>query len=356
MSPATPGRSRLAANVASRPMPGTATPKQSGPTSRMPCRRHTASRSAQAAASSPDVITTSDRTPRWPHCSATPSTAGAGTAMTARSAGSGRSSTESRHRSPSICRARGFTVYRRPAYPPAADVLQDHPADRLPAAAGADHHDRLGREDVPQAGHVRAALPLGHGAEVGVQRGAVLVPGQRERQLVDLAVEVPLNRQAGVGEHLQHGRVLGEGLGHERGDVAAPRERDQVLEQQGGDALVVHVVGHRERDLGLPGVPGEPGVTGHADQFAVPQREQRRAARPIWVGVPADPVGFDLGGSPAVAEEAQVDVVRRHRLVHRLDRIEVVRAGLRGSRPSCRRPGARTPGRCPAPYSSDVSC
>ena len=30
MSPATPGRSRLASNVASRPMPGTATPKQSG--------------------------------------------------------------------------------------------------------------------------------------------------------------------------------------------------------------------------------------------------------------------------------------------------------------------------------------
>ena len=118
-SPATPGWGRLAAKVASRPMAGTATPKQLGPTSRMPCLRHTASRSAQAAASRPDAITTSDRTPRWPHCSATPSTAGAGTATTARSAGSGRSSTEARHRSPSICRARGFTVYRRPAKPPA---------------------------------------------------------------------------------------------------------------------------------------------------------------------------------------------------------------------------------------------
>jgi hypothetical protein len=66
-------------------------------------------------------------------------------------------------------------------------------------------------------------------------------------------------------------------------------QRDQVLEQQGGDALVVHVVGHGERDLGLAGVPDEFGVAGHADQFAVPQREQRRAAGRIWVGLPADP-------------------------------------------------------------------
>jgi hypothetical protein len=36
---------------------------------------------------------------------------------------------------------------------------------------------------------------------------------------------------------------------------------------------VVHVVGHRERDLGLPGVPDEPGVAGHADHLAVAQRE-----------------------------------------------------------------------------------
>ena len=108
--PATPGCAGLAANVASRPMPGTATPKQSGPTSRMPCLRHTASRSAQAATSSPEVITTRARTPRWPHRSATSSTAVAGTAITARSTASGRSSTEDRHRSPPICLARGFTV------------------------------------------------------------------------------------------------------------------------------------------------------------------------------------------------------------------------------------------------------
>ena len=108
--PATPGLAGWAANVASRPMPGTATPKQSGPTSRMPCLRHTASRSAQASVSSPAVITTRDRTPRWPQRSATSSTVAAGTAITARSTGSGRSSAEARHRSPPICRARWFTA------------------------------------------------------------------------------------------------------------------------------------------------------------------------------------------------------------------------------------------------------
>jgi hypothetical protein len=174
---------------------------------------------------------------------------------------------------------------------------------------------------VPQAGHVRAALPLGHGAEVGIQRGAVLVPGQRESQLEYLVGEVPLHGQAGVGEYLQHGRVLGQRLGRERGDLAAPSQRDEVLEQQGRDALVVHMVGHGERDLGLPGVPDELGVAGYAEQFAVAQREQRRVARRR---IPADPPGFGLGGSPTVAEKAQVDVARRHRLVHRQDRVEVL--------------------------------
>ena len=107
--PATPGRAGRAANVASRPRPGTATPKESGPISRMPYRRQVASRAPFAPASSPAVITTRDRAPRWPHCSATSSTPAAGTATTARSTASGRSVTEARRRSPSIAAACGFT-------------------------------------------------------------------------------------------------------------------------------------------------------------------------------------------------------------------------------------------------------
>ena len=58
-------------------MPGTAMPKQLGPTSLMPCLRQKASRSAPCAPR-PEVITTSDRTPRWPHCSATAGDGGGG--------------------------------------------------------------------------------------------------------------------------------------------------------------------------------------------------------------------------------------------------------------------------------------
>ena len=109
-SPAVPVRGWAAANVASRPMLGTAMPKQFGPISRMPCRRHIASRPARVAASSPEVITTTARTPRRPHCSAASSTAAAGTAITARSTCSGKSAAAARMGSPPICLARGFTV------------------------------------------------------------------------------------------------------------------------------------------------------------------------------------------------------------------------------------------------------
>jgi hypothetical protein len=41
---------------------------------------------------------------------------------------------------------------------------------------------------------------------------------------------------------------------------------------------VVHVVGYRERDLGLPGMPDELGVAGNLDQVAV--RNASSAALP----------------------------------------------------------------------------
>src|SRR5690348_6662804 len=67
--PAAPGAGWPAANVASSPRGGTATPKQLGPTRRMPCRRHTASRSGPWEPR-PEVTTTRDRTPRRPQRSA----------------------------------------------------------------------------------------------------------------------------------------------------------------------------------------------------------------------------------------------------------------------------------------------
>src|SRR5262249_37162273 len=107
-SPAAPGAGWLAEKVASSPNGARATPKQLGPPRRMPYLRHTASRSGPPAPR-PDVITTRERTPRCPQRCATSTTAAAGTARTARSTCSGRSSTDFRQCRPSRELARGLT-------------------------------------------------------------------------------------------------------------------------------------------------------------------------------------------------------------------------------------------------------
>ncbi len=88
-SPARPGPGWCAENVASREEAVLATPKEVGPTSRMPWRRQMASSSARAAASRPEAVTTRALTPRCPQSSAISATAAPGAAMTARSTGSG---------------------------------------------------------------------------------------------------------------------------------------------------------------------------------------------------------------------------------------------------------------------------
>ena len=118
ISPATPRTGWPAVNVASSPIHGMITPKQLGPSSRIPYRRQTASSSAPAAPRH-ELITISARTPCRPHCPATCGTAAGGTAITARSTGPGRSPTEATHGTPSISGvwARGLTAYTGPVKP-----------------------------------------------------------------------------------------------------------------------------------------------------------------------------------------------------------------------------------------------
>ena len=211
--------------------------------------------------------------------------------------------------------------------PGGPDVVQDRPAHRAAFSAGADDHYRFGREYVPQAGRIRAAFPFGHGVQVAVQGGPAALTGQGKGHLHHPVLAMALDRQAGVGEYPEHRGVLGQGLRGEGADLVGPGERDQVLEQQGGDTAMVHAVRHRERDLGRgPGAGGTADgvVAGAAHDLARGQRQQRHATRR---GVPADPLGLGLGRQPAEVEEPQVSVVRGHRLVHGLDRIEVGRVG-----------------------------
>ena len=107
--PATPRTGWPAVKVASRPIQGMITPKQLGPSSRMPCRRQAAFSSAPAAPRQ-ELSTIRARTPWRPHCSATPGTAAGGTAITARSTGPGRSSTEATQGTPSRAWACGLTA------------------------------------------------------------------------------------------------------------------------------------------------------------------------------------------------------------------------------------------------------
>ena len=107
--PAVPAVGWRAANVASRPMPGLATPKLAGPTIRMPWRRQIPSSSARAGPLSPAAITTRALTPRRPQSSAIPSTAAAGTAMTARSTCSGSAAADGTQAMPSSSAASGLT-------------------------------------------------------------------------------------------------------------------------------------------------------------------------------------------------------------------------------------------------------
>ena len=106
--PAVPVSGWSRPKVASSPMPGTAMPKQFGPTRRIPYLRQVASSSGPAAPS-PEVTTTSARTPRRPHCLATSGTAAAGTATIARSTPSGRSAMARTQGTPATSSACGLT-------------------------------------------------------------------------------------------------------------------------------------------------------------------------------------------------------------------------------------------------------
>ncbi len=105
------------------------TPRQFGPTSRMPLARQTSSSSAWRArpraptSANPAERTTSARTPAAPHSRATWTTAAAGTATTASSTGSGTAAIERYAGRPPTTSSRGWTTDRRPRYPAVRRLL-----------------------------------------------------------------------------------------------------------------------------------------------------------------------------------------------------------------------------------------
>ena len=248
---------------------------------------------------------------------------------------------------------------QRAGEPGAADIKQDRPADRAGTAARADHHHRPGIQQRLQAGHIRVPLPPGH----RIQIGAGLTEGRNARhrygQLNHAIVRPAPHREPRAGQQMQHGVVAGQHLGGEGPHAAGTGQRNQVLKQQRGDAALVHAVGDRKRDLRTHPVAGQL-VTGHSHQLAAQQADQCHRARPAFQ---AHPPGLTPGRYPAHAEEPEVQVVRRHRLVQPPDSLVIPGAGRpdgqrgaidqQGIGPAVpRQPGQRPP---PAPTAGPVT-
>jgi len=109
--------------------------------------------------------------------------------------------------------------------------------------------------------------------------------------------------QPGVGEHLQHGRVISERLRLEGADSPAAGQRDQMLQQQRADTAAVHVIGDRHGDLRRPGTVVGQAIAAATHHLPLQDRQQRGAVRRR---LPAYPACLLLGREPAHAEEPPV--------------------------------------------------
>ena len=286
--PVCPGKGRGTPNVAPSPIPGTARPKEFGPTRRMlPCRV-ASSRPESCAGVKSEVITTSDPTPRLPHSSAAATTRAAGTATTARSGASGSSATDGTHGMPSMSLPVRADRVQGASETGVADIEQDRAADRSRAVACADHRGRPGRQQGLQAGHIRLFIPAGH----RVQPGAGLTQGRvardRHGQLHHAIGVLAPHRQPRVAEHPQHRVVVRQHVGDQDLHAAGAGQRHQVLQQQRGDAMPVHAVGHRQREFRGRRIGGEL-VAGDPHDLIAQQAEQRHQPRTARPGIPAGP-------------------------------------------------------------------
>jgi hypothetical protein len=132
----------------------------------------------------------------------------------------------------------------------AHEVRDERAADRSRVARRADDRDGARLEEAPHA--------LGGGMEPAGECGfprAVRLLG-RERQVHDARVARALHDEPRRGEHVQHLVVLAEDVGAELLDPGAPRDAEEVVEQDRADAAPLVRVGDRERDLGGARRPG----------------------------------------------------------------------------------------------------
>ena len=197
---------------------------------------------------------------------------------TARSGASGGSATDGTRRDALDVAAVRADRVQGPGETGVADIEQDRAADRSRAVACADHRGRPGSQQGLQAGHTRLFIPACH----RVQPGAGLTQGRvardRHGQVHHAVGELAPHRQPRVAEHPQHRVVVRQHVGDQDLHAAGASQRNQVLQQQRGDATPVHAVGHRQREFRGRRIGGEL-VAGDPHDLIPQQAEQRHQPR-----------------------------------------------------------------------------
>jgi hypothetical protein len=192
------------------------------------------------------------------------------------------------------------------------DRVHDGGAHSAPVPTYADDRDPVWAQQRGQRGGLRLRLAGVGGAERGLGHPGVHLDGDHA------AVELAGDLEAGVGEHADHGAVLGQHLRGEAAYAGGPGGGREVLEQEGADAVPPERVGDQEGDLGLV---AEALGGGQAHQgTALPQTEGEHLPA-VVLGQQVVDVG--VAGRPAGAEEAEPQALQPDLVVQGEERVAV---------------------------------
>ncbi len=185
---------------------------------------------------------------------------------------------------------------------PVRDQVAKHlVTDGAATLSGADHGDRVRREQPRDRPRLRHMLTLMHRLErrVGLEDAHL--------DFDDAVGELALGCEAGALEDREHLAVLGQHLRGEPGDAVRPSDHCEVLEQHGRDSPALMLVVDGERDLGLtPTRP--PVVAGNADEVVAEKGDE---GHPVVVVDAREPRDVVLAQPRSGTEEPVVDALVR---------------------------------------------
>ena len=308
--PILPAGSARGAKVAFRPWPGTAMPRQFGPTSRAPCARTSASSCSCRSRALGAHLGEARRDDAQRRNAARERRRRGVEHLLAREADDGEVDRIGDLLDRAVRVHAGHRlaaqVHRvgRAGEVGGEDVAEQLAADRAAPTRGADHRDRLRLEERSQR--------RDHGSVVALLDARLELDGRddREAHLDLLGVALPDDLEAGVGEDAEGSRVRRQDIGPESRDPALARPPCELLEQPHPDAAPLLRVRDRERHVGRIAAFDDD-VVRHRDDprvaGTVQPSEQSPAAGPVGIEQRLDEAAVDR----AVAVEAQVQAALR---------------------------------------------